>query len=274
MVTSTLTPLPSLTATATVEPTLTRILPTTETPTPTPTPAPIQPQPPSLPQLVEEDIPTATSEPDVIVLRATLPTPLIPPTADETEIAELLATPPPRPTEPVTWTPAPTEPRGEFVLGPATTSTPDDPPTQDAGFIFNPTPSDATPPAEVGVLDLPPTPTAVVLQPTVAVRPEFLPPTLSPISLAQTFSTSGVTAYQYSVGPSQRFTFQNIQLDGGVRLFLPNPVDPNSSWIRTDHYGILRYKPIGVAQEGVMSVSPFFSGFSVPSIDQNKKPHR
>ena len=87
---------------------------------------------------MEEDIPTATSEPDVIVLRATLPTPLIPPTADETEIAELLATPPPRATEPVTWTPAPTEPRGEFVLGPATTSTPDDPPTQDAGFIFNP----------------------------------------------------------------------------------------------------------------------------------------
>ncbi|MYE26863.1 MAG: SH3 domain-containing protein [Chloroflexi bacterium] len=268
-VTSTLTPLPSLTATATVEPTLTRILPITETPTPTPTPAPIQPQPPSLPQLAEEDIPTATSEADVIVPRATIPTPLIPPTADETEIAELLATPPPRPTEPVTWTPAPTVPRGEVVFGPATATTPDDPPTQDSGFVFNPTPSDATPPAEVGVLDLPPTPTTVVLQPTVAVRPEFLPPTLSPISFAQTFSASGVTAYQYSVGPGQNFTFQNIQLRDGVRLFLPNPVDGNS-WIRTDHYGILRYKPIGVAQEGVMTVSPFFAGFSATSFEENK----
>ena len=46
---------------------------------------------------------------------------------------------------------------------------------------------------------------------------------------------------------------------------------PNSSWIRTDHYGILRYKPIGVAQEGVMSVSPFFADFSAPSFDENKK---
>ena len=205
----------------------------------------------------------------MIVPRATIPTPLIPPTADETEIAELLATPPPRPTEPVTWTPAPTVPRGEVVFGPATATTPDDPPTQDAGFVFNPTPSDATRPAEVGVIDLPPTPTAVVLQPTVAVRPENLPPTLPPVSVAQTFSTSGVTAFQFSVGPGQRFNFPDIPLDGGVRLFLPNPVDPNS-WVRTDHYGILRYKPIGIASEGVMTVSPFFSGFSAQSFDDNK----
>ncbi len=75
--------------------------------------------------------------------------------------------------------------------------------------------------------------------------------------------------YTFDVAPSQTFTFQNIRLGGGVRLFLPNPVDSNS-WLRTDHTGMLRYRPIGVAQEGVMSYSPFFEGFGVSSIDQNK----
>ena len=76
--------------------------------------------------------------------------------------------------------------------------------------------------------------------------------------------------YQYNVGVGQVFTFGNIRLGDGVRLFLPNPADPANSWIRTDHTGLLRYKPLGVAQEGVMSYSPFHAGFSVPGIDQNK----
>ena len=54
------------------------------------------------------------------------------------------------------------------------------------------------------------------------------------------------------MGAGQVFNFENIQLQGGVRLFLQNPVDP-TSFLRTDHYGILRYKPIGVGQEGVMT---------------------
>ncbi len=76
--------------------------------------------------------------------------------------------------------------------------------------------------------------------------------------------------YQYDVGPGQIFAFRSIRLGDGVRLFLPNPVDPTSSWIRTDHTGLLRYKPIGVPQEGVMSHSPFHEGYSVGSIDLNK----
>ena len=99
--------------------------------------------------------------------------------------------------------------------------------------------------------------------------PDLLQPTIAAVSIASTFSTSSASAYQFSVGQGQLFTFQNIQLGDGVRLFLPNPVY-DDSWLRTDHYGILRYKPHDAQQEGVMSYSPFFEGFGVPSIDQNK----
>ncbi len=52
---------------------------------------------------------------------------------------------------------------------------------------------------------------------------------------------------------------------------MQNPVDA-SSFLRTDQNGILRYKPIGVGQEGVMTYSPYFDGFAsgIYSIDQNK----
>ena len=102
-----------------------------------------------------------------------------------------------------------------------------------------------------------------------AVRPDLIQPTIALVSIASAFDVSSAPAYQFNVGPGQQFTFENIQLGDGVRLFLPNPVD-SGSWIRTDHTGVLRYKPIGVSQEGVMSTSPFFAGFRVPSIDANK----
>ena len=203
---------------------------------------------------MEEEIPTTTSEADVIVLRATIPTPLIPPTADETEIAELLATPPPLPTVPATWTPAPTVPRGEVVFGPATATTQDATATQDAGFVFDPRPSDATPPAEVGV------PAAAAHADARALPADGRGQArLSAADPGADIAHADLqhqrrNSLSYIVwGSGQDFTFQNIQLGGGVRLFLPNPVDA-SSWIRTDHYGILRFKPIGVAQEGVMTV--------------------
>ena len=178
-------------------------------------------------------------------------------------IAKLLATPLPRPISPVTWTAAPTAqlPDAAATARPAA--------TLDVGAAFNPTPGDATPPAEVGARDLPPTATATRFQPTVAVNPNLIRPTIALVSLASTFSPSSASAYQFTVGFGQTITFQNNQLAGGVRLFLPNPVD-SGSWLRTDHNGILRYKPIGAPQELEMSFSPFFAGFNVQSIDQNK----
>lgn len=232
-------------------------LPPTETALPT-EPL-IQTETPSPPQRAEVAAPTATSEVDVILQRAFEPTFTALPTVDDTEVARLLATPPPRPTLPATWTAAPTAQLPDAALGPTTEATP----------LASPTPSDATAPAEVGLRDRPPTATATRFQPTVAVQPDLIQPTIALASFASTFNVNSAPAYQYNVDPGQPFTFQNIQLGDGVRLFLPNPVD-SDSWIRTDHFGVLRYKPLGASHEGVMSASPFFAGFGVPSIEENK----
>ena len=181
------------------------------------------------------------------------------PTVDDTEVARLLATLPPRPTAPATWTAAPTVQLPDAALGPTTEATP----------LASPTPSDATAPADVGVREQTATASPTRFQPTVAVQPDLIQPTIALVSFASTFNVDSAPAYQYNVGPAQLFTFQNIQLGDGVRLFLPNPVD-SASWIRTDHTGLLRYRPIGASQEGVMSTSPFFAGFRVPSIEENK----
>ncbi len=191
------------------------------------------------------------------------------PTLDETEVARLLATPPPRPTQLSPATAAPTVQAQDAAPGPAPAATPLDRPTADGAEAFNPTPGEATLPAEVGLRELPPTATATRFQPTVAVRADLIQPTIALVTVASSFNTSSASAYQFDVGRGQVFTFQNIQLGDGVRLFLPNPVDPNS-WLRTDQTGMLRYRPIGVPQEGMMSYSPFFAGFGVSSIDQNK----
>lgn len=252
------------TSTPTAQPTP---LPSTETALPTETL--IQTEQPSPPQRTEEVAPTATGDDDVIFQRAFEPTLTALPTLDDTAVARLLATRPPRPTLPATWTAAPTVQLPDAAPGPATETTPVSSPTPPVADAFNPTPSDSTPPAAVGVRDRPPTATATRFQPTVAVQPGLIQPTIALESIASTFNVSSAPVYQYSVGPGQLFAFQNIQLNDGVRLFLPNPVD-SESWIRTDHYGVLRYKPIGASQEGVMSASPFFAGFRVPSIDENK----
>ena len=273
------------TATETAQPTLTRILPFTETPSPTTTP--IQTEPPSLPQRAEEVLPTQTSQPTAIAQREFEPTltalptldetetaevlpPPPRPTLDETEVAELLATPPPRPTPLATWTAAPTVRLPDTAPGPATATSPIDRPTPDEIVRFTPGPSDATSPVEVGVR-VPPTATATRFQPTVAVRPDLLQPTIAAVSIASTFSTSSASAYQFSVGQGQLFTFQNIQLPYGVMLFKENPIDPNS-WISTDLKGILRYRLINDEQHYEMADSPFHHGFSagISHIDQNK----
>ncbi len=231
------------TATNTLQPTPTRILPETATPTATPTPAPSV---------------TARS------LAQALPTFTSLPTLDQTEIAELLATPPPRPTLPATWTPVPTlPPPPVFATAPRTQAA--------GGAGFN-TPLPSTPQAQFGFSTATPTPTATLFQPTVAVRRDLLREVIPPpVSLPTSFSFTSASAYDYNVGPGQIFSYDTIQLSGGVRLFVQNPVDPGS-YLRTDDRGILRYKPIGVPQEGEMSYSPFFHGYSgqIADIKQNK----
>ena len=256
------------TATERYQPRPTRILPATATPTPTPVQT--ETEPPGLPQQVEESVPTATSQPTAIVIRPSLPTLTALPTLDQTEVAKMMETPPPRPTWPATWTAAPNMPPTITSQQLEATPAPNLNATPDVGFVFNPTQPGSTPDSQVGVQVLTPTPTPIPIQPTVAVRQDLLRPVISPpVSQATTFSSSGASVYQYNMGPGQVFSFENIRLGGGVRLFLPNPVDANS-WIRTDFYGILRFKPIGERQEGAMTYSPFFEGFSPPSIDQNR----
>ncbi len=195
------------------------------------------------------------------------------PTLDDTEVARLLATPEPRPTLPATWTAAPTLPPTNTFAAPL----PDAPaPLEEATTrseeVLVSTPLAVTPQSQFEAPGVTPTPTPTVVQPTVAVRSDLLRAVIQPpVSREATFNISGASVYQYNVGVGEIFSFNDIQLGGGVRLFLQNPVDPNS-FLRTDQKGILRYRPIGVAQEGEMSYSPYYAGFSsqVPSFEQNK----
>ncbi len=116
-----------------------------------------------------------------------------------------------------------------------------------------------------------PSPTATRLQPTVALRGDLLQPVIEPVSQPSAFDIAGASAYEYDVGAGQIFNFEDIQLSGGLRLFLRNPLDPGS-FLRTDAKGMLRFKAINAAREVEMAYSPFFAGFAggISSIDQNK----
>lgn len=236
------------------------------------TPTATNTEPVSLPLRVEVATSAATpGATDMPVLRSTLSIPPRP-TLDETEVAKLLATPEPRPSLPPTWTAAPTLPPTNTIAAPLPDA-PVEAATIRSEDFFVSTPLPATPQSQFVAPDLTPTPTPTIVQPTVAVRSDLLRAVIQPpIAQEATFSISGASVFQYNVGLGEIFTFNNnIQLSGGVRLFLQNPVDPNS-FLRTDHKGILRYRPIGVAQEGEFSYSPFYYGFSgqTPSFEQNK----
>ena len=134
------------------------------------------------------------------------------------------------------------------------------------------TPPIDTPLSQLDGPTLTPTPTATLFQPTVAVRSDILNPAFQPpISQPTTFDIAGASAYQYDVGVGQVFSFENIQLDGGVRLFLQNPIDPNS-FLRTDSRGIVRFRSIGAAGEVEMFDKPFQPGYGsqIGSYEQNK----
>ncbi len=191
-----------------------------------------------------------------------------------------MATPPPRPPQPATLTTAPTlaptgtdaatsQPPAEVPPSIVASGGPEDDAPRDER-VFVSTPSVSTPLAPI----IPPTPlpSPTQVQPTVAVRRDLLQPVIPPIVPERApITISDPAVFEFNVGVGQTFTFENIQLQGGVRLFLPNPVDPNS-FLRTDVKGILRYRPLGAVQEVEMSASPFFQGFSggIANIEGNK----
>ena len=257
--TETLPPTATADPTATAEPpTPTRFLPATPTATAT---AGVDPAT-GEPQLADTARPVSTDwDADGIAIRSEPTfTPL--PTLNQTEIAKLLATPEPRPP---TATAAPTIPPENVI---PTVPTAAASPNVDASLSA--TPLLSTPISRVGAPT--PTPSPTQSRPTVAVRQDLLQPVVEPpVSQQWTFSISGASALEFDVGLGRQFTYEDIQLSGGVRLFLPNPVDPNS-FLRTDHEGVLRYQPMGAGDEIEMTYSPFQLGYSAgfDGFDENK----
>ena len=270
--TQTSTPTPSLTNTP--EPSPTPILTNTPTPTSTATYTPtathtLTPSNTPLPTIT----PTSTLTPTSTATPTDTPPPTLTsvPTLNETEMARLLGTRAPDPDQQPTWTPLPqATPTNTIIVVtiPATPTFITATPGGDSGIINTPTPS--TPIVQISAPTSTFTPPPTVFQPTVAVNPDLLVSPVAPPSNSQTtFSTIGAGAYQYNVGPGTVFTFNSIQLSGGVVLFAPNPVDPNS-FMRTDPNGMLLYRPLGSASEGVMTFSPFFDGFTADGSENNK----
>lgn len=276
------TPLPTATATQTLTPTSTSTrtftpLPTitpTETPTATNTPLPTEtftPFPSATFTLTLTPLPTITPTATLTPTNTTLPTFTSVPTLNETEIARLLGTREPDPNAQPTWTPfgqaSPTNTVSVATI-PATPTFITATPGGDSGILNTPTPS--TPEVQFDAPTTTFTPLPTLFQPTVAVNPDLLVTPIAPPSNSQSsFSVNGAGAYQYNVGIGQVFTFNAIQLSGGVALFAPNPVDSNS-FMRTDPNGMLSFRPIGASGEGVMTFSPFFDGFAANGSLNNK----
>ena len=210
----------------------------------TPTRARIPPLPPTL---AASATPTLTRE--------TFPSTFTPlPRRNQTEVAQLLASPRPRRILPATWTAAPTQ------LPTVTALQPEQPPAQ------------ATAPPQGLGATLTPSPTATRIQPTVAVRYDLLPTAIPPpVQQPSSFSISSASAFTYEVAAGQPVAISDVALRDGLRLYAPNPAD-SSSYLYTDSKGILRYRPPGAGQAAEMSWSPFHAGYSagIDSIERNK----
>ncbi len=199
-----------------------------------------------------------------------LPTLTVLPTLEYAEVQELLATPPPRPTLPVTWTPAPTLPPTRAIEPPGGDTAPIATATPDVDRDSQSRPPPSGPQRQPAAQTQAPTSTATRVQSTVAVRQDLLrEPIAAPVSQPVIYTTSGASVATFTIGPGHAFTFGGVSLSGGTRLFVPNPHNPDS-WARTDHTGMLRYRPIGAAHEAVMTYSPWHVGFQVSSIEVNK----
>ncbi len=264
------TPTPILTNTPTPLPTATFTLTPTDTSTPTPSQTPSNTP---LPTITPTETPSPTATFTLTPTNTLPPTFTAVPTFSETEIAELLGTRevPLIPTVPPTWTPIVQPTSTNTIIPPTLNVTPTiitATPGADSGIINTPLPS--TPGPVIGGPTATFTPQPTLFQPTVAVNVDLLVSPIAPPSVGQTsFSTIGAGAYQYDVGLGQIFSFNGLQLSGGVSLFAPNPVDP-SSFMRTDQNGMLLYRPIGTSNEGVMTFAPFFDGFITSGAQDNK----
>ena len=245
--------------TATPRASPTRILPRTATATEAaPAESDESATPTAVPELVIRSAGTVTAEATATTVSAPPPTFTPLPTLDATELARLIASPVPQATAPVTWTAVAT------ALPSAA------PATQGADRLPPGRQLPSTAQAEFGAATLTPTPIPTRFQPTVAVRQELIveeipPPVFAPADI----SAAGASVYQYDVSFGQPFNYQGLQLRGGVVLFSPNPAAPDS-YLRTDQVGMLWFRPIGAANEGAMSYSPFHEGYGVPSSDVNK----
>lgn len=254
-------PLPTATPSKTEPPTPTQILPATATPgaaaSASVLPATVEPQ------LADTSLPDATdrvADSNAIPSQRTF-TPL--PTLNQTDIAKLLATPESRPP---TQKAAPTVPPTDAIAtAPTAISSPNVDPALTDSLLAS------TPISQIGAPS--PTPSPTRPRPTVAVRRDLLQPVQQPVSQQTTFSISGAAALEFDVGLGQLFNIEDIRLSGGVRLFLPNPVDPNS-FLRTDHEGVLRYQPLGAATEVEMTYSPFQVGYSAGFAGFEENKHR
>ncbi|WP_228845464.1 SH3 domain-containing protein [Phototrophicus methaneseepsis] len=248
----------SLTPTFTIQPSLTAI--PTETLAPSPT-----------------DLIFATSTTTQTPVNTATPSPTATLTpnfaATVTRESELLSTlsaevtPSPLPT----WTPLP--------LPTATNTVVIVPPTLD----ITPTFITATPGGDLGLIDpptaIPGSPEPQQDAPTATVTP-FTPTALPPeqvpnlvIRSTQTsfdpeFTTVNTDAFQFSVGDGA-FIFNGQGFPGGVSLFAPNPIDPNS-YARTNSAGMLLFRAPGSNGEGQITGAPFYDGFQANAAESNK----
>jgi hypothetical protein len=281
--TDTNTPVPSATETFTLAPTFTFTPRPTNTPAPTETPQPTltllppsdTPTPtesstPTLPPPTFTLIPTETFTPSITPTLA----PTFTPTFDLTQSAALQLTlirqgqltqaalP--------TWTPAATnEPTRTLAPQDVTpnviTATPGGPEFPDNINGITSTPEIvanlATPAEEFPTLV--PTPTAL---PPEIIQRGF--PTPLPAPRYQPYSTTNLSTYRFSIQPGTTFAFNGAQVSGGFSQFAANPVYPGS-FVYIDLVGIPHFAPPG-GSEGPLSESPFYDGYSVPSLEENK----
>jgi hypothetical protein len=76
------------------------------------------------------------------------------------------------------------------------------------------------------------------------------------------------TAFVMQIDDNNNLQLGQVALPGASIYATWNP-QSNNSLARVDDYGLLRFAPIGSA-EGVYSFSPYFSGFSTPSLEDNE----
>lgn len=108
-----------------------------------------------------------------------------------------------------------------------------------------------------------PTPTAL---PPEIIQRGF--PTPLPAPRYQPYSTTNLSTYRFSVQPGMTFAFNGAMVTGGFSQFAANPAFPGS-FVYVDLLGVPHFAPPG-GSETPLNQSPFFEGYTVASIEENK----